>query len=295
MNNRYTPFGYCIRDGKTMIVSSEAEVIKKIYSLYLSGESLKTIAALLTYEKVEFLPDRWNWNKNRIVRILDDTRYMGTERYASIISADVFQQAQEMKLSRNTQTGYDRTKVISTSVVPIICGKCGCSTQRSLDRRRKDTHRYTCDNPLCHEVYHISEEAMIQMIENLMGGASVTVNSQPDLDSLSEIQRLEREIARAIEYYNGGFSEIEAMIHDCVKKKYQTKSSGRADSDKLKYHLESERFQVNRRTVAELVSQIRLMSDNDLELTLINGQILRKEINNGGDHPADEKCQGNLT
>ena len=286
MNNRYTPFGYCIRDGKTMVVSSEAEVITKIYSLYLSGESLKTIAALLTYEKVEFLPDRWNWNKNRIVRILDDTRYMGTERYASIISADVFQQAQEMKLSRNTQTGYDRTKVISTSVVPIICGKCGCSTQRSLDRRRKDTHRYTCDNPLCHEVYHISEEAMIQMIENLMGGASVTVNSQPDLDSLSEIQRLEREIARAIEYYN---------IHDCVKKKYQTKSSGRADSDKLKYHLESERFQVNRRTVAELVSQIRLMSDNDLELTLINGQILRKEINNGGDHPADEKCQGNLT
>ncbi len=112
MNNRYTPFGYCIRDGKTMVVSSEAEVITKIYSLYLSGESLKTIAALLTYEKVEFLPDRWNWNKNRIVRILDDTRYMGTERYASIISADVFQQAQEMKLSRNTQTGHDRTKVI---------------------------------------------------------------------------------------------------------------------------------------------------------------------------------------
>ena len=106
---------------------------------------------------------------------------------------------------------------------------------------------------------------------------------------------MEREIARAIEYYNGGFSEIEAMIHDCVKKKYQTKSSGRADSDKLKYHLESERFQVNRRTVAELVSQIRLMSDNDLELTLINGQILRKELNNGADHPADEKCQGNLT
>ena len=89
---------------------------KKIYSLYLSGESLKTIAALLTYEKVEFLPDRWNWNKNRIVRILDDTRYMGTERYASIISADVYQQAQDIKLSRNTQTDYDRTKVISTIV-----------------------------------------------------------------------------------------------------------------------------------------------------------------------------------
>ena len=39
MNNRYTPFGYCIRDGKTTVVSSEAEVITKIYSLYLSGES----------------------------------------------------------------------------------------------------------------------------------------------------------------------------------------------------------------------------------------------------------------
>ena len=295
MNNRYTPFGYCIRDGKTMIVSSEAEVIKKIYSLYLSGESLKTIAALLTYEKIEFLPDRWNWNKNRIVRILDDTRYMGTERYASIISADVYQQAQDMKLSRNTQSEYDRTRVISQSVVPIICGKCGCSTQRSLDRRRKDTHRYICDNPQCNKVYHISEEAMIQMIGNLMDGACIAVNSQPDMESLPEIQRLEREIARAIEYYNGGFSEIESMIHDCVSKKYQTKSSGRADYDKLKHHLESERVQVNRRTVAELVSRIRLLSDHDLELTLINGQILRKELHDGTDHPADEKCQGNLT
>ena len=295
MNNRYTPFGYCIRDGKTTVVSSEAEVITKIYSLYLSGESLKTIAALLTYEKVEFLPDRWNWNKNRIVRILDDTRYIGTERYASIISADVYQQAQDIKLSRNTQTGYDRTRVISTSVVPIICGKCGCSTKRSLDKRRKDAHRYTCDNPHCHEIYHISEEAMIQMIGNLMDSASVTVISPSDLDSLSDIQRLEREIARSIEYYNGGFSEIEAMIHDCVNKKYQTKSSGRADSDKLKHHLENERFQVNRRTVAELVSRIRLLSDNDLELTLINGQILRKGLHDGTDHPADEKCQGDFT
>ena len=80
-----------------------------------------------------------------------------------------------------------------------------------------------------------------------------------------------------------------------MNKKYQTKSSGRADYDKLKHHLESEGFQVNRRTVAELVSRIRLLSDHDLELTLINGQILRKELHDGTDHPADEKCQGNLT
>ena len=85
------------------------------------------------------------------------------------------------------------------------------------------------------------------------------------------------------------------MIHDCVNKKYQIKSSGRADYDKLKNLLESKKFQVDRHTVTELVSQIRLLSDNDLELTLINGQILRKELNNGADHPADEKCQGNLT
>ena len=42
---------------------------------------------------------------------------------------------------------------------------------------------------------------MIQMIGNLMDSASVTVISPSDLDSLSDIQRLEREIARSIEYY----------------------------------------------------------------------------------------------
>lgn len=44
---------------------------------------------------------------------------------------------------------------------------------------------------------------------------------------------------------------------------------------------------VNRKIVMELVSQIKLISDEEIEITLINGQVLRKE-NPDGDNSTIE-------
>ena len=41
---RYIAYGYTIRDGKTVIEHSEAEVIRLIFDVYIKGASLKEIA-----------------------------------------------------------------------------------------------------------------------------------------------------------------------------------------------------------------------------------------------------------
>ena len=42
-------------------------------------------------------------------------------------------------------------------------------------------------------------------------------------------------------------------------------------------------FQINRYTVAELIRRIRLLADDEIEITLINGQTLKKEQKDGTD------------
>lgn len=51
MKNRYRPYGYGMVQGKIVIISSEAEMIRRIFKEYLSGASLKTIAEPLRQKR----------------------------------------------------------------------------------------------------------------------------------------------------------------------------------------------------------------------------------------------------
>ena len=41
---RYIPYGYTIRNGRTVIEHTEADVIREIFDAYIAGASLKAIA-----------------------------------------------------------------------------------------------------------------------------------------------------------------------------------------------------------------------------------------------------------
>ena len=45
---RYIPYGYTMRNGRTVIAQDEAVVIRGIFSAYINGASLQSIAELLT-------------------------------------------------------------------------------------------------------------------------------------------------------------------------------------------------------------------------------------------------------
>ena len=45
---RYIPYGYTMRNGRTVIAQDEAAVIREIFSAYINGASLQSIAELLT-------------------------------------------------------------------------------------------------------------------------------------------------------------------------------------------------------------------------------------------------------
>lgn len=226
MKNRYRPYGYGMVQGKIVIISSEAEMIRRIFKEYLSGASLKTIAETLTAEKIPYLPDKWEWNKNRVARILCDERYLGTDEYEQIVDTDTFLQAQEIKQERNTQTAYDKEKVISPAVVPILCGKCGHLTKRRHDRRSSFLQKHTCENPDCKAEYRITDEKMLMLISALLSHAEPAFPKTAQSDAALEIHRMENEIARMLERPDTDSDALKEMILECAALKYQAVSIG---------------------------------------------------------------------
>lgn len=96
MKLRMVPYGYRMNNGKIIPDKNEATVVRNIFDLYIGGKSLKAIADSLTAENVPIFEGNTIWSKNRIKRILEDERYIGTNSYPPILSDDLFVRAKKV-------------------------------------------------------------------------------------------------------------------------------------------------------------------------------------------------------
>lgn len=97
--NRIIPFGYCIINGKYALNTIESETIQKIFSDYINGKSLKTIAAEM---QMPYNSNKTAWNKNMVSRVLENKKYIGENGYPQIITEQEFEQAAQIRIERTT-------------------------------------------------------------------------------------------------------------------------------------------------------------------------------------------------
>ena len=98
---RFIPYGYTIRDGRTVIVKTEAEVIREIFKEYIKGASLKEIAEMLTIRKVPYTEKTNVWDKARIARIIDNVKYTGFDESDPSFVAEPYDEAVRAKSGRH--------------------------------------------------------------------------------------------------------------------------------------------------------------------------------------------------
>ena len=104
MKQRKTPFGYIIKNGIVTVDKTEADIVREIAKQYLGGSSLKTIAGGLTLRTIEYMPGKSDWNKSRIRRMIDDTRYIGNNGYPPILTEQEYSAMQAFtSLDKGTQ------------------------------------------------------------------------------------------------------------------------------------------------------------------------------------------------
>lgn len=97
MRQGHTPFGYRITEGKAVICREEAEQIRKAYTCYLSGLSLRNVA------KETGLAMK----HASIKRLLQNRHYLGDDYYPAVIDRETFDAAEAERKRRSAALGRD--------------------------------------------------------------------------------------------------------------------------------------------------------------------------------------------
>ena len=85
MKIRYIPFGYKYENGQKVINEKESVAVIEIFTRYLKREGVMKIANDLTERRIEYMPNEFEWNKSRVLRVVKDARYNGENKFPPII------------------------------------------------------------------------------------------------------------------------------------------------------------------------------------------------------------------
>ena len=167
LKNRYIPYGYTMENGDIVIEQNEAKTIRYIFETYIAGATLKDIADRLTAEQVVYSEKKTEWNKARVMRILDNVKYLGDDTFPQIIDEGLFAEAARQKTARQRTTPADTEQEIHVLKGYIVCGKCGCVMKRRVEKKCKYKERWYCSNPDCDNNVHIRDTAILKTVKNL--------------------------------------------------------------------------------------------------------------------------------
>ena len=186
---RNIPYGYTYENGSVVINEAEADVIKNIFERYIGGESLKDIAADLTEKQIPYTERSLVWDKARVLRILENLRYVGDSVYTPIIDEGTHTSALAIKQERLGRKDHNLNDEISFLKDKIKCGVCGSTMSRRLSRK-KQLVSWTCYNDDCRLHMRIEDSDLIHRIGQLMMQLADETDTYLPRENNSEIDSL---------------------------------------------------------------------------------------------------------
>ena len=284
MNNRNIPFGYQYADGKVIVHTREADVLKEITEAYLSGQSLLKIAKELNDRAIEYTQGITGWNKARMMRILEDKRYLGTEMFPQLMDNDTYETIQKLKADKNTKKHMCPKEEIYKIEIPVKCPRCGSAMHRRHDSRCACAERWVCSDKDCRDLIVISDEELLGRIKeilNLLINHPDIINAPENvsMNTDTEILKIENEIHRMLDMTGFDKEELRQKLWKRFSMKYESIDHAEYEARKMKdiftstSSMEDNPSELMKKTVKEIL----LNDDKTVSLTLINGQAVGKE------------------
>lgn len=294
MKTRNIPFGYTMENGKIIFHPTESQAVQDIFSDYLDGQSLLKIAQSLNERQVEYLSGTTGWNKARLKRIIEDKRYIGSDGYPPIIEQRIYNKAQAVRASRNTQKNLDRTADIFKLQLPVLCEKCGEPMQRKHDSRTTYQEKWVCKS--CGGVIKISDKdflsAITECVNYLIAGLGILQSEPASEEPHVEVIRLKNEIGQMLDSPVIEKEPLKNRIFEYASLVYETLDATQRITEMIRATLQRTRSLscYNGELTAKIATAITLHADKAVSLTLKNGQQIRKEKNDATDstHTAKE-------
>ena len=277
--NRTIPFGYCMKNGEITAEPKEVYAVVAIFDEYLEGRSLSEIAKLMQTEKIRYNAVSDKWNKNMVKRIIENEKYLGTEKYSQIIDDDTFRLTNEKRIRKATTLN-----LISEDLQEIrkrtYCTECGHRLSR-IGGNSKYEH-WDCRNPDCYKLeYRLTDQMIIGAILTVLNSAIANPSLLESCGEIStysptvDIARQQNEINQMTDSPQVDFDRVKSEIFKLAEMKYDCCSYNESPqkTEELRNLLENNK-QLNILDIGlfkACVSRIWISHFCTIEVELING------------------------
>lgn len=283
MSRRTIPFGYKFENGIIVVEESTSDIVKEIFDRYLAGDSMLTISELLNKLHVEYRPGITGWNKARIKRILENKKYLGDEDFPRIIDEDIAIRADEMRDVRNKQKNVNKDDLIYNLNAKTICPCCGTVMKRRFNPHTKIHGRWKCQRNECRKLVAIPDETMLTEITEILEYLSEypkRIQCPAEDNSINlEALRIENDIKRMLIGRQINKDELRKKLFESASFSYSGLNNKKYMTQRLINMFEN--YTPTGSFPLELfnqaVSEISFDEKDNVTITLINGQKLRKE------------------
>ncbi|ACL77039.1 recombinase family protein [Ruminiclostridium cellulolyticum] len=158
---RHMPLGYKISDGSITIDSEKADIVKMIFSSFISGKSMMKISQELTKAGVLNASGKPSWNHCSVGNILKNIKYIGDEYHPAVITENDYRTAETIRQERARQLNHSNNYLANskTGIYPfsgkLICGECGAIFKRYTEHHNANKKcnwkckRYIVNNRVC--------------------------------------------------------------------------------------------------------------------------------------------------
>ncbi len=214
-------YGYRVENGKNIICIEEAEVVKKVFSLYIEGRSFDGIAKLLTENEIVYFQNEVKWNKNTVKRMIENEKYVGNEIYPMIVSTSVFNQAKAVRDKKSRkQERHSREVELLREI--CVCGKCGSRYKRVNTWGTRE--KWMCSNG-CSCLVYIDDATLVKSVTDNFNrvtkdpellNVSVSSQYQPTKEAVKE----ENELYRLLEQPKLDFKRVADCIMTGAKTRF---------------------------------------------------------------------------
>lgn len=268
-------YGYTVKNGVTVIIPTEAEVVRSVFDSYIKGKTLKTIADELTERQVLYFDGKASWNKGIINRMIENRHYLGSEKYPSIISSEVFESAMAKKESKGCKQEKQSENVELLKIL-CVCGCCGGRFRRISTWGSRE--KWICANG-CKSMRYIDDNSLEASIINVINNIKrkpglLDVESESVYSPNNEVHFLSNELSRLLEQPEVDFQTTASMILNEASAKFTCCSFADGElTDCLKEEISSREVleQLPFDVLKKYIRRIKILVDGTISVIFING------------------------
>ena len=285
-----------MQNGTITTNPKEVLAVVTIFRSYLNGESLVEIAKAMDVPYNEGVA----WNKNMVKRIIENEKYLGTDKYPQLIDEDTFHRANATRVAKATSLC-----VITDDLQEIrnhtFCKECGNRMFRRGGNTRSE--KWDCRNQRCYPLdYRLTDQMLIGAILNVLNSvianpSLLEISSESSTYSPSgEVIRQQNEIRHMMDAAQLDYDRTKSEILCLAQMQYDCCTySEKPQQTELLRSLLVGHEQLNSLDIGLLkscVSRIWVSHFCTIEIELINGTIIHNITERSTSHGNGNECNG---